>query len=194
MAPKTHLSPRSQVWNAKMSFQKHSFFMFVRSWMMCNFVLMRNFMYWQRWNSNDCRLLSMWFIQLALIIDEIKYLIEIEPNTKISEFIHEMCVFVSMSIWQQGLKKSFAVLCVQIFMTYHWYQDDWNWVKSHVSEKPSSSSTKWNFWAPDFRNGNRLNEKNIWIALLYNTTIPILTRLIKCLSKMTEIQFGLNIP
>ena len=44
-------------------------------------------------------------------------------------------------------------------------------------------------WALDFRNGNGLNETIIWIALLYNTTILILTRFVKCLSKMTEIQF-----
>jgi len=48
-------------------------------------------------------------------------------------------------------------------------------------------------WASDFRNGNSLNEKIIWIALLYNTTIPILTHLEKCSSKMTEIQFKTSI-
>ena len=116
-------------------FLKHSFFMLVRSWMMCNFILMRNFRYWRSCNSNDRRLLSM----VALMIDDIKHLIEIEPNTKISKLIHKMRVFQSIGILKWHLKKVFAVLCVLLFMTYHWYQDGWNWVKSHVSEIPSSS-------------------------------------------------------
>ena len=127
-------------------FLKHSFFMLVRSWMMCNFILMRNFRYWRRCNSNDRRLLSM----VALMIDDIKHLIEIEPNTKISKLIHKMRVFQSIGILKWHLKKVFAVLCVLLFMPYHWYQDGWNRVKSHVSEIPSSSSTKWKFGPQTF--------------------------------------------
>ena len=82
---------------------KHPFFMLMRSWMMCNFIFMRIFGC-RRWCYFNYRwLLSIWLIIITRIVNEIKHLIEIEPNTKISKRIHEMRVFKSIAFLKKSL-------------------------------------------------------------------------------------------
>ena len=99
------LCPRCPVRKVTISL-KHPFFMLVRNWMLDDFILMRISMR-RRYCNN--RRWFMWFIRLIFFVDEIKHLIEIETNTKVSKRIHEMFVVQSFGILEQGLKCDFAV-------------------------------------------------------------------------------------